>query len=58
MISATAPYDECRHLPDENFLSTLRHELATAEAHIVSFANFLIDGDSRSTIYVTTTTAD
>lgn len=40
--------------PDEDFLSRLRHEFATAEAHIVSFANFLIDGDSRSTIYVAT----
>jgi spermidine synthase len=44
--------------PDDHFLETLRHEFATAEAHIVSFANFLIDGESHSTIYVATTTAD
>jgi spermidine synthase len=41
--------------PDDQFVSTLRHEFASAEAHIVSFPNFLIDGDSHTTIYVATT---
>jgi hypothetical protein len=57
MISATAPSEECRHRPDDHFPTTLRHEFATAEAQIVSFSNSLNDGDSCSTIYVTTTAA-
>ncbi|MEX1106602.1 MAG: hypothetical protein WEB78_10415, partial [Ilumatobacteraceae bacterium] len=41
--------------PDDAFLAALRHEFTTAEAHVVSFPNFLIDDDSHSTIYVAST---
>lgn len=41
--------------PDEDFLDDLRHEFASAEAEVVTFPNFLIDGHSSSTIYVATT---
>lgn len=41
--------------PDDDFLRVLRGEFATAEAHVVTFPNFLIDADSNSTIYVATT---
>lgn len=40
--------------PDDGFVGTLRNEFSTATAHVVTFANFLIDGDSHSTIYVAT----
>jgi spermidine synthase len=39
-------------LPDAEFLADLRNCFAHAHAHIVSFWNFLIDQDTRSTIYV------
>ena len=38
--------------PDDAFLATLRAVFARAEAPVVSFPNFLIDGQSHSTIYV------
>ena len=38
--------------PDNSFLSTLRAVFATAEAHVVSFFNPLLDRDSASTVYV------
>ena len=38
--------------PDENFLSTLREIFATAQAHVVSFFNPLLERDSASTVYV------
>lgn len=39
--------------PDDGFLATLRSAFAGgAEAHVVRFPNFLIDGESASTIYV------
>lgn len=38
--------------PDDAFTTSLRSVFATADAHVVTFANFLIDGDSSSTIYV------
>ena len=41
--------------PDAGFLATLRSVFARAEAPVVSFPNFLIDGDSESTIYVAVT---
>ena len=41
--------------PDASFLSVLRSVFAQAEAHVVAFPNFLIDGTSRSTIYVAQT---
>ena len=40
--------------PDHEFCDTLRTVFATAEAHEVGFPNFLIDGESHSTIYVAT----
>lgn len=43
--------------PDDDFLTTLRREFATVEAHVVTFPNFLIGGDSHTTIYVATTRA-
>lgn len=39
-------------LPDTEFLAELRGCFAHVDAHIVSFWNFLIDEDTRSTIYV------
>lgn len=39
-------------LPDADFLADLRDCFAHADARIVSFWNFLIDEDTRSTIYV------
>ncbi len=41
--------------PDDDFLASCRQEFATVAAQVVSFPNFLIGGDSHSTIYVTTT---
>jgi spermidine synthase len=38
--------------PDDVFLADLRQTFAGAEAHVVSFWNFLIDDRTRSTIYV------
>lgn len=38
--------------PDDGFVDTMRSSFATAHAHVVSFWNFLIDDDTRSTIYV------
>ena len=38
--------------PDEEFLVTLRSVFATAEAHVVTFPNPLLDQDSASTVYV------
>ena len=38
--------------PDDAFTADLRSVFADVEAHVVTFANFLIDGDSSSTIYV------
>ena len=38
--------------PDENFLPTLREIFATAQAHVVSFFNPLLERDSASTVYV------
>ena len=41
--------------PDELFLETLREVFDTAAAHIISFYNPLLEGDSASTLYVTRT---
>lgn len=41
--------------PDDDFLASLQREFSGARAHVVSFPNFLIDGESHSTIYVATT---
>jgi spermidine synthase len=38
--------------PDDAFVDDLRRTFATAEAHVVTFWNFLIDADTHSTIYV------
>lgn len=38
--------------PDEAFLQSLSAVFATAEAHVVTFANPLLDRDSSSTVYV------
>ena len=38
--------------PDEAFLEALREVFATAEAHVVSFFNPLLEDDSSSTVYV------
>ena len=38
--------------PDAPFLATLRAVFATAEAHVVSFFNPLLERDSASTVYV------
>jgi spermidine synthase len=38
--------------PDDDFLAALRATFATAEAHVVSFHNPLLDRDSASTVYV------
>ena len=38
--------------PDAPFLATLREVFATAEAHVVSFFNPLLEHDSASTVYV------
>lgn len=38
--------------PDEPFLDVLRHVFATAEAHVVAFANPLTGGESSNTVYV------
>jgi spermidine synthase len=38
--------------PDDVFLADLRQTFAGADAHVVSFWNFLIDDHTRSTIYV------
>jgi spermidine synthase len=39
-------------LPDPDFVADLQRCFAQADAHIVSFRNFLVDEDTRSTIYV------
>jgi spermidine synthase len=38
--------------PDDDFLHALRAAFATAEAHVVTFANPLLDRESASTVYV------
>lgn len=38
--------------PDHDFLDLLRGSFVDADAHVVSFSNFLTGGDSHSTIYV------
>jgi spermidine synthase len=38
--------------PAENFLSALREIFASAEAHVVSFYNPILDRDSASTVYI------
>lgn len=38
--------------PDEEFLETLDTAFATARAHIVTFPNPLLEGESASTVYV------
>ena len=38
--------------PDDGFTNTLRSVFEHADAHVVTFANFLIDGESSSTVYV------
>jgi spermidine synthase len=38
--------------PDDNFLANLHACFSRADAHIISFWNFLIDDHTRSTIYV------
>ena len=38
--------------PDERFLMTLRDAFNTADAHVVSFHNPLLERDSASTVYV------
>jgi spermidine synthase len=40
--------------PDDRFVDVLRTAFADATAHVVTFANFLIDADTHSTIYVAT----
>ncbi len=41
--------------PDEDFLHTLRAIFTTSQAHIVKFANPLLDRESASTVYVART---
>ncbi len=41
--------------PDAPFLATLREVFATAESHVVSFFNPLLERDSASTVYVART---
>jgi hypothetical protein len=43
--------------PDDDFLHTLQAVFTTAKAHIVTFANPLLDRESASTVYVARTTA-
>lgn len=38
--------------PDEDFMSTLGSAFASVRAHVVTFANPLIEGESASTVYV------
>jgi len=38
--------------PDDEFLDVLRTTFTTAEAHVVTFANPLLDRESASTVYV------
>ncbi|HSP28468.1 MAG TPA: spermidine synthase [Ilumatobacteraceae bacterium] len=38
--------------PDDEFLADLRTCFADADAHVISFWNFLVDDHTRSTIYV------
>jgi spermidine synthase len=38
--------------PDDGLVDMLHTVFATATAHVVTFANFLIDADTHSTIYV------
>jgi spermidine synthase len=44
--------------PDDMFIQKLTNEFAKASAQIVSFPNFYLDAESKSTIYVATTAAD
>ncbi len=39
--------------PDDDFLRSLQGVFTTAQAHIVNFANPLLDCESASTVYVT-----
>ena len=43
--------------PDQPFLDTLRAVFSSAEAHVVSFFNPLLDRDSASTVYVARVTS-
>jgi spermidine synthase len=43
--------------PDDDFLHTLQTVFTTAKAHIVTFANPLLDRESASTVYVARTAA-
>ena len=38
--------------PDEPFVAVLRSEFASAQAHVVSFANPLTGGTSANSVYV------
>jgi hypothetical protein len=38
--------------PDEEFLTLLATAFATVRAHVVTFPNPLLDGESASTVYV------
>jgi len=44
--------------PDDDFLRSLRAVFATAHAHVVTFANPLLDRESASTVYVARIAAD
>jgi spermidine synthase len=41
--------------PDDDFLARLRAVFATAEGHLVTFPNPLIDGESSNSVYVAST---
>ena len=41
--------------PSDEFLGRLRAVFATAEGHLVTFPNPLIDGESSNSVYVATT---
>ena len=43
--------------PDDDFLQTLRAVFTTAQAHVVKFANPLLDRESARTVYVARTAA-
>ena len=38
--------------PDDAFLAVLAEVFARADAHVVTFPNFLIRGESSNTVYV------
>jgi spermidine synthase len=40
--------------PDDDFMALLRHGFTSAEAHVVTFDNFLTGGTSANTVYVAT----